>query len=103
MFLVAGCATQKIDWNARIGNYTYDQAVMDYGPPDKHTKLNDGTIVTEWLTSRGYHQTYVTPGYYGRCYGPIFPTVVDSYSPDYYLRLTFSPDGTLGTWKKFTK
>ena len=106
VFLMTGCATQKIDWNARIGNHSFDQAVVELGPPDKQAKLEDGTIVAEWLTRRGYTQAHLIPGYYGfygRCYGPVFPTVVESSSPDYYLRLTFGPDGKLRTWKKFAK
>jgi hypothetical protein len=48
--VLAGCVTQKIDWSARVGNYTYDQAVMELGPPDKSAKLTDGTVVADWLT-----------------------------------------------------
>src|SRR5689334_1590444 len=104
--LLAGCATQKIDWTARVGAYTMDQAIVDFGPPDKQAKLEDGTTVAEWLTRRGYHSTYVSaPFYYHRCwpgfYGPIYPAYYDSYSPDYFLRLTFGPDGKLRAWKKF--
>jgi hypothetical protein len=33
---IAGCQTTKpVDWNSRIGNYTFDQAVTELGPPDK--------------------------------------------------------------------
>src|SRR5690242_15264115 len=53
VFLI-GCASTKIDWNSRIGNYTYDQAVLELGPPDKDAKLTDGTVVAEWMTRRGY-------------------------------------------------
>ena len=53
LFLI-GCASTKIDWNSRIGNYTYDQAVLELGPPDKYAKLTDGTVVAEWMTRRGY-------------------------------------------------
>ena len=42
--LLAGCVTQKIDWAARVGHFTFDQAVLEFGPPDKHAKLDDGTI-----------------------------------------------------------
>src|SRR5262245_10702323 len=50
-----GCATTpKIDWNSRIGNYTYDQAVLEMGPPDRSATLTDGTKVVEWLTARGH-------------------------------------------------
>ena len=27
--LLAGCATHRIDWNARVGGYTFDQAVTE--------------------------------------------------------------------------
>lgn len=104
---VIGCkTTPKIDWAGRIGNYTYDQAVLDWGPPERCAKLTDGTVVAEWLTRRGYSQTYVTYGY--GCgwrhgwYAP-YPTFIDTYSPDYFLRLTFGPDGRLKAWKKFLK
>ena len=51
----AGCATEpKIDWAARIGNYTYDQAVLDFGPPEKSVKLDSGIVVANWITRHGY-------------------------------------------------
>ncbi len=106
--LAAGCATQRIDWAARVGNYTYDQAVMDFGPPDKSAKLTDGTMVAEWLTRRGYTSTYSAFGYSGYgpyCYGPFYPgyPAYTEVTPDYYLRLIFDPDGELKAWKKFSK
>src|SRR4051812_26414170 len=62
VFVVGGCATApKIDWNSRIGNYTYDQAVLELGPPDRMAPLTDGTKVAEWLTFRGYSQGYAMP------------------------------------------
>lgn len=96
----AGCATrQKVDWSARVGSYTFDQAVLDYGPPTKQAKLTDGTLVAEWQTQRGYAQTYYppAPGYRYR-YG--YGAPITSYSPDAFLRLTFGPDGMLRAWKK---
>ncbi len=32
LFAVAGCATAKIDWAGRVGNYTFDQAVVELEP-----------------------------------------------------------------------
>jgi hypothetical protein len=105
--LLAGCATQKIDWAARTGNYAFDQAVVEFGPPDKQAQLTDGTVVAEWLTRRGSRQVYPVGGYYGHYapwyYGPFYPTYVDSYAPDYFLRLTFGPDGKLMHAKNFAK
>ena len=105
--LISGCATRRIDWAARVGNYTFDQAVTEIGPPDKQARLTDGTVVAEWLTRRGYHEIYPTSGfaYYGhpRYYRPFPPTYLDSDTPDFFLRLTFAPDGRLQSWKKFSR
>ncbi len=99
---LAGCATHpKVDWAARIGNYTFDQAVVELGPPTKQAKLTDGTLVAEWQTQRGYTQTeYIpSPGYRHRYYGG-YGTPVTTSSPDVFLRLTFGPDGKLSAWKE---
>ncbi len=99
--LLAGCAAQ-IDWANRVGKYTLDQAIVELGPPDKQAPLADGTVVAEWLMRRGYYSTYgyyPFPGYY--YYGPVYPTYMNTYVPDFFLRLTFGPDGKLAAWKKF--
>jgi hypothetical protein len=110
--LVAGCSTTKVDWAGRIGVYTYDQAVIDLGPPDKSATLKDGTIVAEWLAYRAYsHVPYPWPapyyyGHPGRRYYPYHPPAYyyDTY-PAYerHLRLTFDPQGVLAAWKYITK
>lgn len=105
--LATGCATSKnkIDWNSRVGTYTYDQAVLDMGPPAKEAKLQDGTVVAEWMTQRGYTDAYYPPYYYPyrhRYYGPTFATPMVSTYPDVFLRLTFNPDKKLVAWKKVT-
>lgn len=102
---LAGCATKpKIDWNARIGTYTYDQAVMEMGPPQGHAKLTDGTVVAEWMLRRGQTTALVTyGGVYGYGYGyvvPPPPVIISNTGPSQYLRLTFDPQGVLTVWKK---
>jgi len=98
VFLWAGCATHKIDWNSRMGVYTYDQTVLEMGPPDKVARLTDGTIVAEWLTYRG------SSGYSGFFPGPYYPfPTYDLPTPDRFLRLTFTPDGKLKEWKKIAR
>jgi hypothetical protein len=100
--MLAGCVTQKIDWPARVGNYTYDQAVLELGPPDKSAKLSDGIIVADWLTSHA--RTIVAPEPYflppGCYFGPLTPMRTETYFPARYLRLTFGADGKLRTWKE---
>ena len=108
-FVVAGCATKpRVDWNGRVGNFTFDQAVLELGPPDKSAKLTDGTVVAEWLTSRGYaqprFQLHSGVGLYRN-----YPTTVwvDEYStspaPNWFVRLTFGPDSRLSAWTRVVK
>jgi hypothetical protein len=94
---LAGCATQRVDWAARVGHYTYDQAVLDMGPPASQAKLADGTIVAEWLLSRGATYVYGAAGPYWPYYGG---AVTAQTGPSRFLRLTFGPNGQLAAWKK---
>ena len=101
--LVAGChSTPPVDWNSRIGNYTYDQAVTDLGPPDKMAKLNDGKTVADWIThSHGGGLSFgVGTGFYGS--GSAVGTGVGTSTgyPDHVLRLTFGPDSKLLVYQK---
>ena len=107
LFAGAGCASHpSVDWNSRIGNYTFDQAVVELGPPDKQAKLEDRSVVAEWLTQRGYAYSVASYPYgypWHPWYGPVYPAYGSWYSPDYYLRLVFDPDGKLKSWKKFAR
>ena len=98
--LFAGCATHRIDWNSRIGNYTYDQAVTDLGPPDKQAKLTDGRLVAEWITRYYNGGTAIVGGGY---YGYPGPVGVIQTPPSYSessLRLTFGTNHLLTAWSK---
>ena len=106
VLLVAGCVTTpKIDWAARVGDYTCDQAIMELGPPDKSAKLTDGTTIADWLTRP--RQTIIAPEPYfappGCYYGSFTPMYSETYVPARYLRLTFSADGKLTAWKEFAR
>jgi hypothetical protein len=98
--LFVGCATHRIDWNARVGSYNFDQAVTDFGPPDKQAKLSDGRLVAEWITrySNG-GSVAVGTGFYGY---PGGVGIVQT-TPSYYeskLRLTFTTNNILAAWAK---
>ena len=107
---LTGCAGTKIDWNSRVGIYTYDQAVTELGPPDKSAKLTDGTAVAEWMTRRGY-----SGGSVGFMYGYGYPYhgypyyhypsyyLAEPPAPDYFIRLTFGPDGKLQAYKRVAR
>ena len=104
LLLLVGCATHRVDWGSRIGTYTFDNAVIELGPPDKQAKLEDGTLVADWLTRRGSTFAYPAYGFVNSPYWyatPPVPTYVDT--PDYFLRLIFAPDGKLRSWKRFAR
>jgi hypothetical protein len=104
VLVLAGCATApKTDWAARVGHYTYDQAVLELGPPDKVAKLDNGIIVADWVTQSartiGPTGPYYQPGYAG----VLVPGYAPTYFPAWYLRLTFAADGKLTDWKKYSQ
>src|SRR6185436_1467369 len=104
-WFASGCAHQpQIDWNTRVGNYTFDQAVLELGPPDKSAKLGDDTLVAEWMTLRGRSGAMRVTGVgggWGRYHGPSSFWIIDEPPmPDRFLRLTFGPDGKLSGWKR---
>jgi len=103
--LLVGCVTPRIDWSARVDHYTYDQAVMELGPPDRSAKLSDGSTVAEWLTRRG--QVVVTPEPYfvppGCYFWPPPPVYSETYLPARFLRLTFDAQGELKACKEFAR
>ncbi|MBI3874419.1 MAG: hypothetical protein HY300_00295 [Verrucomicrobia bacterium] len=94
---LAACKTApQIDWASRVGAYSFDESVREFGAPDKSATLTDGQKVCEWRVHRGYSSGYVT-GY------PTYPYLrVDVPStPDQWLRLTFDKDGRLKEWKRY--
>jgi hypothetical protein len=97
---LTGCATPRVDWAARVGHYTYNQAVADLGAPEQQEKLADGSAVGEWRTDRGYSYTHSNTSREG----PYYPSYSTTYTaPSQFVRLTFGPDGQLTTWKKLYK
>ena len=103
--LLTGCVTQKVDWRARVGNYTQDQAIAELGPPDESAKLSDGSVVDEWLTSRAHvieaPEPYFLPS---RAYvGSDTPNYSEVSAPNYFLQLTFGPDDKLKAWKQVAR
>jgi hypothetical protein len=103
--LTSGCHTPKIDWNSRVGVYTFAQVVADMGPPDRQTQLPDGTRVAEWVTQRLATSTVMAPaggpGWYGTWSSGV--AVVDSYGTQVCVRLSFDAEGKLIAWKRVVK
>jgi len=100
--LITGCKTTKpIDWNSRVGTYTFDQAVTDFGPPDKQTTLSDGKLVAQWITHRyGGSSFSVGTGFYTGGVGVGVGQTTGSAYPDRILTLTFGTNQMLAAYSK---
>ena len=106
--LATGCAHPKvdpnIDWNSRIGSYTYEQAVMELGKPDLVAESNQG-IAADWILKQspqmsfGFGVGHSVAGPYGGT-GVGVGTSVSPPPHGKYLHLTFSPDRKLASWSK---
>jgi hypothetical protein len=98
----AGCAsTPKIDWSSRVGNYTYDQAILELGPPDKAAELSDGTLVADWSSRTRSGPVFsfgLGTGFYGRNSAVSVGQSVSTGGAGAQLRLTFDPDRRLRQW-----
>jgi hypothetical protein len=100
--LITGCRTTKpIDWNSRVGTYTFDQAVIQLGPPDKQTTLSDGKLVAQWITHISGGTSFgVGTGFYTGNMGVGVGQSVGSGYRDQILTLTFGADSKLVAWSK---
>jgi len=97
---IVGCATKKpVDWASRVGNYTYNQAVLDLGPPDKQTTLDDGRTVAEWITRTSGSGFGIGTGFSTGGVGVGVGRSSDS-TRNHVIRLTFGSNGLLETWFK---
>ena len=45
--VLVGCATY--DWSIHHGVYTYDEAKIEFGPPDSESKLSNGGVSASWI------------------------------------------------------
>lgn len=99
LFLV-GCVSYQAQWNARVGNYTYDQAVVELGPPDKRAQLSDNQTVAEWISRYSTGGTVgVATDFYGRPIGGGFMQTAPVYRES-KLRLTFNTNNVLTAWSR---
>ncbi|MGA2787872.1 MAG: hypothetical protein ABSF60_10125 [Verrucomicrobiota bacterium] len=95
------CATRPpIDWDSRVGHYTYDQAVAELGVPARQARLSDGKAVYKWFV-----QPPVAPqlntgmSYYGSTGFSAGQTPGGGYNSE-MLQLTFDTNGILAAWSK---
>ena len=96
---IVGCATApRVDWQGRIGKYTYEQAVTELGPAAKVMNLGEGRREAQWLIEPG--TLWVTnPSLDARYASPQYTDPGPRRDvPPRYLHLIFGPDGKLAAW-----
>src|ERR1043166_7809995 len=109
LLAIGGCASHpridpRIDWNSRIGSYTYGQALAELGRPDTLVKSSEGTSA-DWILKQSPRMTFGL-GIGQSIVGPHVGTGVGvgtTISPPphgEYLHLTFAPDGKLTSWNR---
>jgi|SRR5208283_742974 len=98
---LTGCATPPpVDWDSRVGHYTYNQALSEFGLPNRQSRLSDGKVMYKWFI-----QPPVAPhfnsgmSYYGST-GFGAGQAIGSGLNNQMLQLTFDINGTLIAWSK---
>jgi hypothetical protein len=99
-FLISCKTPPPIDWDSRVGHYTYAQALTDLGPPARQARLSDGKAVYKWFV-----QPPVAPHFnsgmsnYGNNGFGAGQTPGGGYN-NQTLQLTFDTNGTLIAWSR---
>jgi hypothetical protein len=100
ILFITGCKTAQVNWDSRVGVYTFEQAVADMGPPDKQARLSDGKNVAQWITLHGSNGFFGGGTYANNNYGMAAGQNIAQSYKDHVLELTFGTDGKLVSWAK---
>ena len=97
---ITGCATTPpVDWNSRVGHYTYAQALNELGPPNRQVRLSNGATEFKWfLPAPGRPATGMPNNGMNNGFG-VGQNINPGFS-DRYLQLTFDANGVLTAWSK---
>jgi hypothetical protein len=95
---ISGCATAPpVDWNSRVGHYSYAKAVNELGPPNRQSHLSNGATVSKWFLQPSAPAAMPNNGMNnGFGVGQNINVGLD----DRYLQLTFDTNGVLTAWSK---
>ena len=50
LFLLLSC---RSNWDSRVGSYTYNNALIEHGPPDQSEIMSNGNKACNWTLARG--------------------------------------------------
>jgi hypothetical protein len=94
----------NINWNERIGSYTYEQALAELGRPNVIAESSEGRTA-DWILSQSPQMSFgfgVGHGVYGSHVGTGVGVGTSVTPPPHgeYLHLTFDPEGKLKSWSR---
>jgi len=102
LLLVGSCASrprvtvEDNEWGARIGKYTYEEALTELGEPQMIGESSEGKIA-EWVLRQS---PAFSMGFGFASGGAGVGTLVSPPPSGEYLRLRFDRDGKLAEWTK---
>ena len=103
---LAGCASAPekpaVDWNSRVGNYTFDQAKAELGAPNQSKTLPEGGTQVEWLTRRNVGGPGMEPLRAGGV-DQASSQALTSLPKSEYMVLTFDSGGKLVKWARVVR
>ncbi len=92
----SGCRTTGgSDWDKRIGEATFADAVSELGQPERSVELSDGSLVAQWLHRKGEDRLAHKILYGG---GPS-DLKDEPRMSDKYLNMTFDQGRKLTAWR----
>jgi hypothetical protein len=107
---ITGCATNPpVDWDSRVGHYTYTQAVHELGLPNRQIRLSSGATEFKWFlpigaaggSGLGMNNPGVNNnGINGMNNGLGVGHGASPGAVNRYLQLTFDANGVLTAWSK---
>ena len=115
---LVGCATNPpVDWNSRVGHYTYTDAVRELGQPGREIRLSNGSTEFKWFPRTGPAPAAANSGSSFAVGGLNNPNAANnlnwtaansgigtgpgaSHAFNRYLELTFDSNGVLTSWSK---
>lgn len=100
--ILTGCSTtSSVNWDARIGTYSWDDALAEFGDPDRVADLEGGVKAAEWITERNISRASAADDPFYTRGETIRPNqTYGTTAPPKVLRLSFKPDGKLFDWHR---
>lgn len=98
--MIAGCVSTPSVWDARVGVFSWEEALAELGEPTRVTELEGGVKSAEWLADQPVRGVSRYDGPPSRdSVAPHRDSIAQAPVPR-LLQLSFTPDGKLLDWRQ---